>query len=83
MLNFIIGVNKFWAGLRGTTWINGDPFVNVLGVTDNLNNRPDSNNPTDPEFDCGLFTFITTPEIVDASCNEKLRMYFVCEIPMN
>ncbi|CAG2227976.1 unnamed protein product [Mytilus edulis] len=84
--NYLSCVNKFWAGLRGTTWINGDPFVNVLGVTDNLNNLPDSNNPFDPEFDCGLFTFITTPEIVDASCNEKLRMYFVyseCDFPLS
>ena len=54
----------------------------MFGVTVNWNGLPDSDNPSDLEYDCGLLGFKKAPHIVDVSCNEKEKQFFVCEIPL-
>ncbi|VDI13479.1 Hypothetical predicted protein [Mytilus galloprovincialis] len=82
LFNYVNCIGKLWFGLRDYKWVNGQPFTNNLGLNILWNNEVDSEDPSDPYYDCGLLGFKSGYKIVDVSCTVKIRRFFVCEIPM-
>ena len=65
--------------MNARQWLTGEPFVNLLGVSDQLNDY-DSDYKTDSDQSCGKFSPSGNTPLQDESCNTRTKLRFLCEI---
>ncbi|XP_052084747.1 uncharacterized protein LOC127721941 [Mytilus californianus] len=76
-------VRSVWIGLKDKTWMTGESFSNIYGVTIQLNNY-DSGYPLQVNKNsCGILAPLSTVPLQDENCNIRERPSFLCEIIMS
>ena len=60
-------------------WLTGEPFVNIFGVSVQLNDG-DGDHPTDLNKTCGKLSPTGNPQLQDESCYIREKLQFLCEI---